>query len=38
MKFNGAKVKEVLFSEIPVFTRFFIDNGEGYSKTGIPHV
>ena len=34
MKFDGCKVKQVVFEELGVFDRFFTDNGDGYSKQG----
>jgi hypothetical protein len=32
MKFDGHKVKEVSFDDLGQFARFYLANGEGYSK------
>ena len=34
MKFDGCKVKETVFNELPLFALFFTDNGDGYCKSG----
>jgi len=34
MKFDGCKVKSVQFSIIGLFSRFFTNDGEGFTKTG----
>jgi hypothetical protein len=34
-KFDGCKVTQILFAEVPKWGRFFTDNGTGYCKVGV---